>query len=179
MTRGNFIDVLAQRKRIPPGINARDARPDPDVELDLAGKALTDDGLSVFIDDLVQCMSYRDKDYPKGTVRLTELCLSGNNLTVMSLMKLSEVIFIGITSLTKVDISNNSIRVNNEYERRALSAFLNAFRYSCLVKKIDFSGNHLENAGFDVLSCMYFKGGYHSSNFSLVASKFQTYYTKS
>ncbi|OAL75346.1 hypothetical protein A7D00_0945 [Trichophyton violaceum] len=157
------------RKRIPPGINARDARPDPDVELDLAGKALTDDGLSVFIDDLVQCMSYRDKDYPKGTVRLTELCLSGNNLTVMSLMKLSEVIFIGITSLTKVDISNNSIRVNNEYERRALSAFLNAFRYSCLVKKIDFSGNHLENAGFDVLSCMYFKGGYHSSNFSLVA----------
>ncbi|EFQ97400.1 leucine rich repeat protein [Nannizzia gypsea CBS 118893] len=157
------------RRRIPPGINAQDAEKDPNVELDLSGKALTDDGLSVFIDDLVQCMSYRDENYPKGAVRLTELCLSGNNLTVMALMKLSEVIFIGITSITKVDISNNSIRVTNEYERRALSAFLNAFRYSCLVKKIDFSGNRLENAGFDVLACMYFKGSYHLSNISLIS----------
>ncbi|KAM5455463.1 hypothetical protein McanCB49686_003721 [Microsporum canis] len=158
-----------QRRRIPPGINANHAAEDPTVELDLTGKGLTDDGLSVFIDDLIQCMSYRDEDHPQGTVRLTELCLKANNLTVMSMMRLSEVIFLGSTTLTKVDVSNNSIRVTNEYERRSLSSFLNAFRYCFVLKKVDFSGNQLENAGFDVLSCMYFKSDFDFHNTNLIS----------
>ncbi|KAF3490529.1 leucine rich repeat protein [Arthroderma uncinatum] len=147
----------AGRRRIPPASGAKSAARDPTVELDLAGKDLTDDGLSVFIDDLIECMSYRDSEYPQGVVRLTELCLKGNKLSVISMMRLSEIIFLGSTTLVKVDISNNGVCIVSDFERQAWGAFLRSFQNCCVLKKVDFSGNRLGSAGFDVLERIYLK----------------------
>lgn len=142
---------------MPPGSGAKAAARDPNVELDITGKELADEGLAFFIEDLIECIQYRGSDHPQGTVRLTELSLQGNNLTPLALIKLGHVIALSSTTLIKLDLSYNLIQVATEEDRRAWGGFLASFQNCCVLKEIDFSGNSLGGAGFDVFAHVYMK----------------------
>ncbi|EER44030.1 leucine rich repeat domain-containing protein [Histoplasma capsulatum var. duboisii H88] len=143
------------RKRIPPGLGSRAAARDPHVEIDLTGKELTDEGFAAFIDDLITCIQYRDKQHPDGIVRLTELVLKGNALTVASMRKLGQVVALGSDCLAQLDISDNQISVSFRGERESWQAFLESFQGCYVLRKVDFSNNPLGGAGFDVLARVY------------------------
>lgn len=146
-----------QKKRLPPGSGAKAAARDPSVELDITGKELTDDGISVFINDLIKCMQYRDEEHPHGTIRLTDLSLGGNKLTAVSMEKLAPVIALSSITLNKLDISDNSICIVTDSDKKAWNNFLSSFQECCVLKRIDFSDNNLGGPGFDVLSHVYMK----------------------
>ncbi|KGQ01292.1 hypothetical protein PAAG_11968 [Paracoccidioides lutzii Pb01] len=105
------------KRRIPSGIGAKAAARDPHVEIDLTGKEVTDEGFAVFVDDLINCIQYRDAEHPDGIVHLTEIAIKGNALTVASIEKLGRVIALSNDSLTQVDISDNQISVTSRKER--------------------------------------------------------------
>lgn len=127
------------------------------MELDITGKGLTDEGIAFFIEDLIECIQYRDDGHPQGTVRLTELSLKGNNLTAVAMSKLGHVITLSSTTLTKLDLSDNSIQVETGEDRKAWGEFLASFQNCCVLKKVDFSGNSLGGVGFDVFAHVYMK----------------------
>ncbi|KAK2739738.1 hypothetical protein FQN55_009328 [Onygenales sp. PD_40] len=143
------------KKRIPPGTGARAAARDPHVEIDLTGKELTDDGFASFVGDLINCIQYRDGDHPNGTVRLTELVLKGNKLTVASMKMLGAVVALSGDCLTYLDVSENCISVASRLEREVWKGFLEAFQGCYHLKKIDISGNPLGGGGFDVFARVY------------------------
>jgi len=130
---------------------------DPHVEIDLAGKCLTDEGFEIFANNLIEGIQYRDNDHPTGIVRLAELSLKENRLTIISMAKLTKAIALSGDTLTQLDISDNAIHVASSSERAIWKGFLESFQGCCVLKKIDFSGNTLGAAGFDVLSRVYTK----------------------
>ncbi|KKZ60905.1 hypothetical protein EMCG_00666 [[Emmonsia] crescens] len=125
------------RKRIPPGLGSRAGARDPHVEIDLTAKELTDDRFAAFVDDLINCIQYRDEEHPNGIIRLTELVVKGNALTVASVKKLGHVVALSSDCLTQLNISDNRI---------------SSLKGCYVLKKIDFAGNPLGGAGFDVLA---------------------------
>ncbi|ODH47968.1 hypothetical protein GX48_05900 [Paracoccidioides brasiliensis] len=143
------------KKRIPPGIGAKAAARDPHVEIDLTGKEVTDEGFAVFVDDLINCIQYRDAEHPDGIVHLTEIAIKGNALTVASMEKLGRVIALSNDSLTQVDISDNQISVTSRKERDVWQRFLESFQGCYLLRKVDFSGNPFGGGGFDVFARVY------------------------
>jgi Ran GTPase-activating protein (RanGAP) involved in mRNA processing and transport len=130
---------------------------EPHVEIDLAGKCLRDEGFDIFANNLIEGIQYRDNNHPTGVVKLTELSLKDNHLTVVSMAKLAKVIILSGGTLTQLDISDNAIHVGSSSERAIWKEFLESFQGCYVLKKIDFSGNRLGSAGFDVLSRVYAK----------------------
>ncbi|OAX80743.1 hypothetical protein ACJ72_04917 [Emergomyces africanus] len=143
------------QKRVPPGLGSRAAARDPHVEIDLTGKELTDDGFDIFVDGLINCIKYRDQEHPNGIVQLTELVVKGNVLTIASMKKLGHVVALSGECLTQLDISNNQISVLSREQREDWQAFLESFQVCYVLKKIDFGGNPLGGAGFDVFARVY------------------------
>lgn len=109
----------------------------------------------MFIDDLIDCIQYRDDEHPHGTLQLTELSLKGNDLTTASMAKLGPVIALSAGTLNRLDISENDIRVTNNIQRKEWETILRSFQGCYMLKKIDFGGNNLGPAGFDVLARVY------------------------
>ncbi|OXV08575.1 hypothetical protein Egran_03661 [Elaphomyces granulatus] len=151
--------VLAKdlRKRIPPETASRAATRDPYLEIDIASKGLTDQGLAQFIDDLITCLEFRDRDHPQGVGRLTELHLQNNALTTRSLMKLSRVIVLSAGDLRELDLSGNEIRVVTPEQGLAWQQFLDSFRHCYMLKKLDFSHNPLGSRGIEILARVYMR----------------------
>ncbi|EEP80554.1 predicted protein [Uncinocarpus reesii 1704] len=145
------------RKRIPPGSGARAAARDPNVELDLTGKLVGNDGLAEIINALVACIKFRDEAHPQGVIRLTELSLKRNALTVAAMTELAEVVALSNSSLARLDISENEISVVDNGQRNKWRTFLKSFEGCYMLKCIDFSGNQLGSAGFDVFAGIYLK----------------------
>ncbi|KAI1971698.1 hypothetical protein LOZ55_006101 [Ophidiomyces ophidiicola] len=145
------------KKRIPPGSNARTAARDPHIELDLAGKFLTDEGILAIAEALVGCIQFRDEDHPHGVVRLTELSLKGNDMTMEAMAKLSNVVALSMDSLARLDISDNKIVIANNEQKREWRNFLKSFEGCYMLKMIDFSGNNLGSSGFDAIAEVYLK----------------------
>ncbi|OJD15927.1 hypothetical protein AJ78_03870 [Emergomyces pasteurianus Ep9510] len=143
------------KKRVPPGLGSRAAARDPHVEIDLTGKELTDEGFAVFVNGLINCIQYRDEEHPKGSVRLIELVVKGNALTIASMKKLGLVVALSCDCLTQLDISDNRISVRSREQREAWQDFLESFQGCYLLKKVDFGGNPLGGAGFDVFVRVY------------------------
>ena len=142
---------------MPPGSGSKAAARDPNVELDLTGKKLTDEGFAAFADDLIECLEYQGENHPYGAVRLTDLSLKGNELTTASMVKLGCVVALSADSLGRLDISDNNIQITTQDEREQWRSFLESFQNCYLLKKIDFGGNKLGTAGFDVLARVYAK----------------------
>jgi hypothetical protein len=142
---------------MPPGTASKMAARDPHVEIELAGKCLRDEGFDIFANNLIEGIQYRDNDHPTGVIKLTELSLKDNHLTVMSMAKLAKVIALSGSTLTQLDISDNAVHVGSSSERAIWKDFLESFQGCYVLKKIDFSGNRLGSAGFDVLSRVYAK----------------------
>ncbi|KAL2840556.1 hypothetical protein BJY01DRAFT_236677 [Aspergillus pseudoustus] len=145
------------KKRIPPGIGAKAAARDPTLEIDLAGKALTDEGFAQFIDDLLACILYRGDEHPTGLAKVTEFHLQGNNLSVLSLAKLGEVVAHSAGDLRELDLSNNDIHVASAQERAVWRAFLECFKNCYVLSKLDLSGNPIGPAGLEIFACIYIK----------------------
>ncbi|KAL3492379.1 hypothetical protein BJX62DRAFT_236199 [Aspergillus germanicus] len=145
------------KKRIPPGIGAKAAARDPTLEIDLTGKALTDEGFSQFIDDLLACILYRGDEHPTGLAKITEFHLSGNNLTVLSLWKLGEVVALSAGDLRELDLSSNKICVASAQEKAIWKTFLECFRNCYVLSKLDLSENPIGPAGLEILCCVYIK----------------------
>ncbi|KAL4912539.1 hypothetical protein BDW62DRAFT_216262 [Aspergillus aurantiobrunneus] len=145
------------KKRIPPGLGAKAAARDPTLEIDITGKCLTDEGFAEFIDELLECIRFRDEEHPSGLAKVTEIHLQGNNLTVKSLSKLGEVIANSTGDLRELDLSQNNIRIVTAEDKAIWKAFLCSFKNCYMLKKLDFSGNPIGTAGFDVLALVYLK----------------------
>ncbi|RAL09681.1 uncharacterized protein BO97DRAFT_374481 [Aspergillus homomorphus CBS 101889] len=145
------------KKRFPPGTGSKSAARDPFVEIDVTGKALTDDGMAQFIDDLVDCLEFRDQDHPTGLARVTELHLQGNLLTVNSLPKLAEVVALSAGDLRELDLSNNNIQIATPEEIEKWVAFLESFQKCFMLRKLDLGGNALGRAGMEHLARIYMK----------------------
>lgn len=155
MKRIVLIIHYLQNKRLPSANGPKRVTRDHRVEIDLTGKELTDEGFDIVVDELIKCINYRDETYPNGTFRLTELALSGNKLTVASMFKMGIVVRLNHDSLSHLDISENDISVINEADRTTWKFFLVAFQNCCMLRRIDFGGNELGCAGFDVLAQVY------------------------
>ncbi|KAB8229778.1 uncharacterized protein BDW43DRAFT_321816 [Aspergillus alliaceus] len=139
------------RKRLPDGHGFKAAARDPTLEIDISNKNLTDKDLSLFIDDLLECIR-------RDLAKVTEFHIQRNNLTIQSLPMLGEVIALNAGELRELDISNNNINVNPTSEdKEAWCKFLSSFRNCYMVKKLDLSGNPLGSVGMENLARVYIK----------------------
>ncbi|KAL4798556.1 hypothetical protein BDV19DRAFT_396479 [Aspergillus venezuelensis] len=145
------------KKRIPPSTGAKAAARDPTLEIDLTGKCLTDEDFAQFIDDLIECTTYRSLEHPLGLAKVTEFHLSGNNLTTFSLAQLGTVIANNPGDLRELDLSNNEIRVESPEEKRIWKEFLDSFKNCYMLQKLDISGNPLGVKGLEILARVYVK----------------------
>ncbi|KKK20100.1 hypothetical protein ARAM_000799 [Aspergillus rambellii] len=145
------------KKRIPPGIGSKAAARDPTLEIDIACKDLTDAGFAQFIDDLIDCVKYRNEQHPSGLTKVTELHLQSNQLTIQSLAKLAEVITLSPGDLRELDLSQNEIQVVSAEEQMIWNSFLKSFTNCFMLKKLDLSGNPLGPVGLEILARVYIK----------------------
>ncbi|KAL1964048.1 hypothetical protein VTN77DRAFT_7594 [Rasamsonia byssochlamydoides] len=145
------------RKRIPPGAASRAALRDPYLEIDIAAKDLTDEGFDQFIDDLIECLEFRDADHPQGIAKLHELHLQQNALTTRSLEKLARVVSLSERDLRELDLSDNNFEVHTIEQRKTWQEFLESFRGCFMLKKLDFSRNALGPRGLEILVRVYVK----------------------
>lgn len=148
---------LHKKKRITPGSGARNTSRDPTLEIDLSDKNLTDDGFDEFIDALLECMKFRDAEHSDGAAKVTELHLSGNQLTVQSLEKLGEAIALSAGDLREFDLSRNRIEVCDNEQKELWFRFLVAFDGCYVLKKIDLGHNKLGIKGVEMLARAYLR----------------------
>jgi hypothetical protein len=99
----------------------------------------------------------KDDKHPEGFVRLFELHLGGNCLTVKSLPKLGMAIRFSIGDLRDLDLSQNCIEISTAGQRAAWKYFLNSFEECYMLKKVNFSGNALGTPGVEILARIYIR----------------------
>lgn len=148
-----------KKKRITTNPGRRVSSRDPTLEIDISDKGITDTGFDAFLDALLECMHYRDVEHPDGAAKVTELRLNGNQLSVQSLAKLTEVVALSGADLRELDLSSNCIEVRGEDGKSVWLAFLKAFEGSFVLKKVDFSRNVLGIAGVEMLARAYLQSG--------------------
>ncbi|KAL4965020.1 uncharacterized protein BDV14DRAFT_208882 [Aspergillus stella-maris] len=145
------------KKRIPPSTGSKAAARDPTLEIDLTGKCLTDEGFAQFIDDLIECTTYRSPEHPLGLAKVTEFHLSGNNLTTFSLAQLGTVIANNPGDLRELDLSNNDFRIQSPEEKKIWKEFLDSFKNCYMLQRLDISDNPLGVKGLEILARVYVK----------------------
>ncbi|KAH8701661.1 hypothetical protein BGW36DRAFT_423964 [Talaromyces proteolyticus] len=123
-------------------------RGDRVLDFDMANRQLTDKGFLEFIKDLQNVIKGEDKDSP-GVVKLQELHLQGNKLTVRFLSMLGYVIALSCRDLKEIDLSNNEIRIVYSQEMRIWEDFLKCFSQCCVLKKVNFGNNPLGARGVE------------------------------
>lgn len=123
------------------------------VELDVSSRCLTDDGLKELARGLLQTYQANSRD--RVIIRLEELNLRDNQLTPASLEELALVFPHACRDLRDLDLSSNNICINSRRHEEAWEAFLRSFSQSCVLRRIDFSGNHLGAKAFEILLKVY------------------------
>lgn len=116
---------------------------------------MTDEGFAEVASALIQSLSY-DGDQGR-VVRLEELCLTNNRLSVTSLRALSLVLRLASNDLRDLDLSENNITINTESEVEVWENFLTSFKNCCLLRRVDFGGNTLGPRAFEVMTRVYAK----------------------
>ncbi|MCJ1381308.1 hypothetical protein MMC17_004418 [Xylographa soralifera] len=142
-------------KRIPPGPNYKAAIRDPSVDIDVSGKALSDEGLQEVAKALVKSMTY-DGEHGR-VVRLEEVCLKENKLTAKCLRSLAGVMALTACDLRDLDLSDNSICIITDKQAADWEEFLESFSRCCALRRIDLSGNVLGRRAFEILARVYGK----------------------
>lgn len=150
-----MVPPHVQKKRIPPGTASKAAGRDPHVALDVSGKALTDAGFAEFIGDIIESLNHHDNEHPNGVLKLDELCLKDNGLTIASLKLLSDVVVLTAADLKDLDLSGNAITVTSLEDQITWKEFLESFSGSFVLKKLDLSGNPLSAKAFEILARVY------------------------
>ena len=70
-----------KKRRITPGLPGHLSSRDPTVEIDLTGKGLTDEYFDHVMNDLLECINFRDEEHPEGATKVYELHIQDNQLT--------------------------------------------------------------------------------------------------
>lgn len=144
-------------KRIPPALCSKAALRDPVVEIDLRSKQLTDAGLIEVTTALAKSTQHTS---PQGkVVLLEELCLKDNGLTVASLSGLTSCMHLICDDLRDLDLSENSISVNDPDDVLPWEAFLQSLSQCSVLRRLDLSGNELGTKAFEVLARVYAQEG--------------------
>ena len=144
-------------KRIPPALCSKAALRDPVVEIDLRSKQLTDAGLIEVTTALAKSTQHTS---PQGkVVLLEELCLKDNGLTVASLSGLTSCMHLICDDLRDLDLSENSISVNDPDDVLLWEAFLQSLSQCSVLRRLDLSGNELGTKAFEVLARLYAQEG--------------------
>ncbi|QKX63349.1 uncharacterized protein TRUGW13939_10519, partial [Talaromyces rugulosus] len=128
------------------------------LEIDMADKCLTDEGLCMFTADLKRLLEFKNDKYPDGIAKLTGLNLQGNKLTVSCLRELGELIRLSAQDLRELNLSNNQITIkdyNSRVEAQEWELFLTSFSQCCVLKKVDFSDNSIGDTGMDIFARVY------------------------
>ncbi|MCJ1469659.1 hypothetical protein MMC07_008295 [Pseudocyphellaria aurata] len=142
-------------KRIPPNITSKAAIRDPIIDLDVSGRALTNEGVFEIAAALVKSIEYEDDN---GRVaRLEELCLRDSQIDTASLPHLARIISSSAHDLRDLDLSENSITITTDDDASAWEYFLKSFSNCCVLRRVDLSGNKLSSRAFDVLTRIYGK----------------------
>lgn len=102
-------------------------------------------------------MEFRDAEHPDGAAKITELHLSGNQLTVQSLEKLGEVIALSAGDMREFDLSRNRIEVCDDEQKERWFGFLVKFDGCYVLKKIDLGHNNLGIKGVEMLARAYLR----------------------
>ena len=102
-------------------------------------------------------MKFRDAEHPDGAAKVTELHLSGNQLTVQSLEKLGEVIALSAGDLREFDLSRNRIEVCDDEQKERWFGLLVQFDGCYVLKKIDLGHNKLGIKGVEMLARAYLR----------------------
>lgn len=138
---------------MPPGSGHKAALRDPYVEIDVSGRALTDDGFQETAKAFTTSAMFRDGI--GRVVILEELGLKGNQLTAGSLWALSRVVTLSAHDLKDLDLSDNLISIVTAEEVAAWENFLESFSGCCVLRRIDLSGNPLGPRAFEILARVY------------------------
>ncbi|KAL7275990.1 hypothetical protein RUND412_001021 [Rhizina undulata] len=121
---------------------------DPHVDLNLQGKSLCDEGLEIACEGLVEAIG-------SGNVKLDELNLAENKLTLDGLKSLGVVIRLSKNDLKDLDLSCNCIEIVTEEKAEAWEAFLECFRNVCSLRRLDISQNPIGDRGIEILLKVY------------------------
>lgn len=153
--------LTEKKKRITTTSGLRASSRDPTLEIDVSEKGITDTGFDAFLTTLLECMHFRDAEHPDGAAKVTELHLNGNQLSVQSLSKLTEVVALSGADLRELDLADNCVQVQvcDEEAKRVWLAFLKAFEGCFVLKKLDFSRNVLGIAGVEMLARAFLQSG--------------------
>ena len=146
---------MQQLKRVPPGSSYKAAIRDPSVDVDVSGKALSDEGLQKVAAALVKSMKH-DGEYGK-VIRLEDVCLKDNKLTAKCLRSLAGVMAHAASHLRDLDLSDNSICITTNEEAADWEKFLESFARCSALRRIDLSGNALGQRAFEILARVYGK----------------------
>ena len=90
-------------------------------------------------------------------VRLEELCLKGNQLTVGCLVSLGKIIALAAPDLKDLDLSDNLITVTTAEDAVAWEFFLSSFSKCYVLRRLDLGGNALGPKAFEILAKVYGK----------------------
>lgn len=123
------------------------------VELDITGKSLGNDGFAEVAAALVTSIQYTAEH--GRVVKLEELCLRDNSLDITSLPALGQVVRHAARDLRDLDVSSNLISVTTDSEAQVFEDFLRCFGESCVLRRLDLSGNKLNGKAFEILTKVY------------------------
>ncbi|KAL9122230.1 MAG: hypothetical protein Q9187_001211 [Circinaria calcarea] len=140
-------------KRIPPAAGHKAALRDPCVELDVSGKMLTDNGFNEVAQALSTTIEFAGEH--GEVIKLEEICLRDNQLTVKSLVPLAKVIALAAYDLRDLDLSDNLISITTKEEAEAWELFLQSFSRCCVLRRVDLGGNALGPKAFEVFARVY------------------------
>jgi len=123
------------------------------VELDITGKSLGIDGFAEVAAALVTSIQYNAEH--GRVVKLEELCLRDNNLDITSLPALGQVVRHAAKDLRDLDVSSNLISVSTDSEAQIFEGFLRCFGECSVLRRLDLSGNKLNQKAFEILTKVY------------------------
>ena len=126
---------------------------DPSVELDVSGKAISDEGFEEVVEALAQTIPHTEDS--GQILRLEEASFKGNELTATSLGLLAPIIKLSAETIRDIDLANNRIEVCTVEDARNWEQFLVAVDGCCVVRRLDLSGNSLRSKAYELLSKVY------------------------
>ncbi|KAA8911053.1 hypothetical protein FN846DRAFT_904642 [Sphaerosporella brunnea] len=121
---------------------------DPHLEVNLQGKDLGDDGLEIACEGLVQALA-------SDSVRLDELHLAENNITLNGLKFLGNVIKQASKDLKDLDLRANKLAIVTQADAEHWEQFLRSFKQVCCLRRLDISENPIGDRGFEILLKVY------------------------
>lgn len=102
---------------------------------------------------LVKAMGHQDEH--GRVLRLEELCLRDSRLDNATLPLLAQLVSMAGNDLRDLDLSENSFTIDSGPSTAAWEIFLDSLASSCVLRRIDLSGNGLGPRAFEIFTRVY------------------------